>query len=72
MILYSQLGIDFHIKTITEMLRICKEIRVFPVLNLNAQKSEVLNAIIEHFKCNFEITIKKLNTSFRDMEMKYW
>ena len=42
LILYSQLGLDFHIQSISEMLRICKEIRIFPILNLNATKSEVL------------------------------
>ena len=36
LILYSQLGLDFHLKSISEMLRICKEIRIFPILNLNA------------------------------------
>src|SRR5690554_6558516 len=45
LILYAQLGMDFHIKSITEMLRICKEIRIFPVLNLNAVKSEVLEGV---------------------------
>jgi hypothetical protein len=49
LILYSQLGLDFHIKSITEMLRICKEIRIFPLLNLNAIKSEVLEGVIEYF-----------------------
>lgn len=41
LILYSNLGLDFHIKSIGEMLRICKVIRLFPLVNLNAEKSEV-------------------------------
>lgn len=50
LILYSQLGLAFHIASITEMLRLCNEIRIFPLQNLNAQKSEVLDGIFDHFE----------------------
>lgn len=63
--LYSQLGLKFHIQSITEMLRICKEIRIFPLLNLDAKKSEVLEPIIEHFKTDFEIEIKAVGYEFQ-------
>ena len=59
LILYSQLGLDFHIQSISEMLRICKEIRIFPILNLNATKSEVLEDIIAHFNSDFMVTLEK-------------
>jgi len=65
LILYSQLGVDFHIKSITEMLRICKEIRIFPLLNLDAKKSEVLESIIDYFKPDFEIEIKAVDYEFQ-------
>jgi hypothetical protein len=65
LILYSQLGVDFHIQSISEMLRICKEIRIFPLLNLDAKKSEVLEPIIEHFKTDFEIEIKTVDYEFQ-------
>jgi len=65
LILYSQLGVDFHIQSITEMLRICKEIRIFPLLNLDAKKSEVLKSIIAHFKPDFEIEIKAVSYEFQ-------
>jgi hypothetical protein len=65
LILYSQLGLDFHIKAITEMLRICKEIRIFPLLNLNAQKSEVLDAIITHFDIDFNVYIEHSDYEFQ-------
>lgn len=65
LILYSQLGIDFHIKAITEMLRICREIRIFPILNLNATKSEVLDDIIIHFDANFIVNIESSDYEFQ-------
>lgn len=49
LLLYPQLGLEFHLNAITEMLRCCREIRIFPILNLNAEKSEVLDAVIDHF-----------------------
>ena len=53
LILYSQLGLDFHISSINEMLRIAKEVRIFPILNLDAKKSELLDKLIRHFQMNF-------------------
>jgi hypothetical protein len=65
LILYSQLGVDFHIKSIAEMLRICKEIRIFPLLNLNAVKSEVLNGVLDYFKTDFMIGIDSVDYEFQ-------
>jgi len=65
LILYSQLGLDFHIKSISEMLRICKEIRIFPILNLNAVKSEVFDGIIDYFKLEFTLSIEFVDYEFQ-------
>lgn len=65
LILYSQLGLDFHIQSISEMLRICKEIRIFPILNLNAEKSEVLDGIISHFNSDFDVSIESSDYEFQ-------
>ncbi len=65
LILYSQLGVDFHIQSITEMLRICKEIRIFPLLNLNAERSEILTPIIEYYKFDFDVAIQKVDYEFQ-------
>jgi hypothetical protein len=65
LILYSQLGLNFHIQSINEMLRICNEIRIFPILNLNATKSEVLDAIIAHFNSDFIVTIESSDYEFQ-------
>nr|WP_321356316.1 hypothetical protein [uncultured Draconibacterium sp.] len=65
LLLYSQLGLDFHIASIAEMLRISKEIRIFPILNLDAKKSELLADIIEYFGSDFVVNIQKVNYEFQ-------
>jgi hypothetical protein len=65
LILYSQLGLDFHISSLTEMLRVAKEIRIFPILNLDAKKSELLDNLIKHFEKDFIVTIEKVDYEFQ-------
>ena len=65
MILYSNLGLDFHIKSINEMLRICKEIRIFPLLNLNADRTEMIDGIFEYYNSDFELNISKVDYEFQ-------
>lgn len=65
LVLYSQLGLNFHIQSITEMLRICKEIRIFPILNLNAVKSEVLEGIMAYFNSDFVVCIESVDYEFQ-------
>jgi hypothetical protein len=65
LILYSQLGLEFHISSLTEMLRVAKEIRIFPILNLDAKKSELLDNLIQHFEKDFILTIEKVDYEFQ-------
>ncbi|UZR96155.1 SAM-dependent methyltransferase [Chondrinema litorale] len=65
LILYEKLGLEFHLKSLTEMMRICKKVRTFPLLNLNAEKSEVLEPIIKHFSEMYEVKIEQVNYEFQ-------
>lgn len=65
LLLYTQLGLDFHIKTIDEMLRICKEIRIFPIIDLDAKESNLLESVIRHYKNNYNISIKQTKYEFQ-------
>ena len=48
--LYSeQLGRDFHIAAIEEMLRVSSEIRIFPLLTLMQETSPHLDSVIDRF-----------------------
>jgi hypothetical protein len=49
--LYSDnLSLDFHIQAIEEMCRIAKEVRIFPLLDVNAEPSPYVEEIIKEFK----------------------
>lgn len=65
LLLYSELGLDFHIKSISEMLRVCKEVRIFPLLNLESEKSEVLDDITRYFNSDYILEIKKVKYEFQ-------
>ncbi|WPP49283.1 SAM-dependent methyltransferase [Catalinimonas niigatensis] len=65
LILYDQLGLDFHLQSITEMLRLCRELRIFPLLNLNAEKSDVLDGIINHFAPEYTLDIVQVDYEFQ-------
>lgn len=65
LVLYSQLGLEFHLSTITEMLRVAKEIRIFPVLNLDAKKSKLLDELVKHFETSFKVDIEKVDYEFQ-------
>lgn len=47
LLLYPALGYDFHIRSINEMLRICKEVRIFPIVDrlfphlMNFKRAEI-------------------------------
>ena len=47
------------------MLRICEEIRIFPLLNLNAKKSEVLDGILEEFGNDYRCSIESVRYEFQ-------
>ncbi len=65
LLLYPDLGLDFHIKAIDEMLRICKEVRIFPILDLDAKESSVLKPIIDNYSKDYEVKIEKTDYMFQ-------
>jgi len=65
LLLYSELGLEFHIKAIDEMIRICKEVRIFPILDLDAKESSVLKPIIENYKPDYNVLIVETNYEFQ-------
>ena len=61
--LYSeQLDTDFHMSAIAEMLRICKEVRIFPLLTLTQEKSpHIAPVIAELEKLGYRHSIETVN-----------
>lgn len=59
--LYSaQKDLAFHIAAIQEMLRVCKEVRVFPLLNLQLEKSPHLDQTISQLETRYQCNIQKV------------
>lgn len=65
--LYSpHLSTDFHIQALTEMLRVSREVRVFPLLSLDGTVSSHLPAVTKQFESNgFEIEIRRVSYEFQ-------
>jgi ubiquinone/menaquinone biosynthesis C-methylase UbiE len=60
----DNLSYNFHVDTITEMLRVSREARIFPLLDVNAKKSPYVERIMSDFK-EMEIVIKQVNYEFQ-------
>jgi hypothetical protein len=65
LLMYTALGYDFHISAMTEMLRVCKEIRIFPIVDLDANKTDLISNVIEYFKKSYDVEIKDTRYKFQ-------
>lgn len=65
--LYSDnLSFEFHLNSIMEMLRVAKEIRIFPILDINSEVSPHLEGIKQELKKeNFFSEIINVNYEFQ-------
>lgn len=65
--LYSeQLSLDFHIKSIDELCRVSKEVRIFPLLDMNSKRSIYVDEVIEYFsKKGYSACEEKVNYEFQ-------
>jgi hypothetical protein len=65
LLMYTALGYDFHICAMSEMLRVCKEIRIFPIVDLDANKTDLISKVIEYFKKSYDVEIKETGYKFQ-------
>lgn len=65
LLMYTALGYDFHIQSITEMLRVCKEVRIFPVVDLDANKTNLIKDVIDYFRKDYNISIAATDYEFQ-------
>ena len=65
--LYSDnLSEDFHREAIAEMLRVAREVRIFPLLDLNANISRYVEPMAAHFSVNgFQVEILDVDYEFQ-------
>jgi hypothetical protein len=65
--LYSyQLSLEFHIDSIFELLRICPEVRIFPLLKLNGEPSPYLDRVMQELSNKgFSVQIQPVAYEFQ-------
>jgi chorismate mutase-like protein len=65
--LYSaHLSAEFHLQALEEMLRVAREVRVFPLLTLDGKRSPHLDFVTEHLgKQGFSITVRRVPYEFQ-------
>ncbi len=61
----DNLTYEFHVEAINEMLRVANEARIFPLLDVNANKSVYVQKVISEFN-DKEVEIKKVNYEFQN------
>jgi len=60
----DNLTFDFHVASIREMLRVAREVRVFPLLDVNADESRYVRGVLKHFQ-EYVPEIRKVNYEFQ-------
>ncbi len=64
--LYSaQLSFDFHLQSIVELMKVCAEVRIFPLLQLDCQPSPYLEPIIQ------ALNERGFNTQIQQVEYEF-
>jgi SAM-dependent methyltransferase len=61
----DNLDVEFHLHGIDEMLRVGREVRIFPVLDANAQVSTHLAPVIEHYAGQRSVELVKVDYEFQ-------
>jgi hypothetical protein len=65
--LYSeQLSLDFHLASITELLRVSQEVRIFPLLKLDGEPCSYLERVIEELcSKDFDVQVQSVAYEFQ-------
>lgn len=67
----DRFGLEFHLKAISELIRVSKEVRIFPLVDFKNSRvdekqnlSPLVYEVVEKLKDKFDIEIKKVNFEF--------
>ncbi len=65
--LYSeQLDLDFHLASMRELLRVCRTVRVFPLLDLSGERCKYLQPVVEALREDgFRAEVRRVNYEFQ-------
>ncbi|HWZ04587.1 MAG TPA: hypothetical protein VNX40_13310 [Mucilaginibacter sp.] len=65
LLLYPKLGFDFHLSAIREMMRICTEVRIFPILTLDVKLPDFFNELLDVLNQDYFTEIRKVPYEFQ-------
>lgn len=65
LLMYTDLGLDFHIRAMSEMLRVCREIRLFPIVDLDANQTDLVSDVVDYFEKNHKVEIRETQYEFQ-------
>ena len=65
LLMYDSLGYDFHFAAISEMLRVCREVRIFPLCDLDSKATKLTEKVIGYFSRDFRTEILKTDYLFQ-------
>lgn len=65
LLMYTSLGYDFHVAAISEMLRVCKQVRIFPLCDLDSKASGMIGSVIAHFRKGYDVDIVRTDYEFQ-------
>ncbi len=65
LLLYPMLGYAFHIRAISEMLRVCKEVRIFPIVDLDANSTQLTQQVLDYFQKDYTVTLADTRYRFQ-------
>ncbi len=65
--LYSEhFSLDFHIQSVLELARVAREVRIFPLLELNGKQSRHLDPVIKQLNtCGYRASLEKVDYEFQ-------
>ncbi|WP_406656197.1 SAM-dependent methyltransferase [Methanolobus sp. ZRKC2] len=65
--LYSeQLSLDFHLQAMDELLRVAREVRVFPLLDLNSRRSLYVDEVVDYLsEKGYSVREEKVDYEFQ-------
>lgn len=70
LLMYTSLGYEFHISAISEMMRVCRQVRIFPIVDLDANQSEMAKKVIEYFREKYSVEILDTTYEFQKGDNK--
>ena len=65
LLMFTDFGYDFHIRAMTEMLRVCREFRLFPIVDLDANQTDLVSDVVDYFRQNHSVEIRETQYEFQ-------